>query len=106
MKTLITFSFAAFIFTAASAQEKNPTPVGPETKPAMNVQTQQNTQNTSTPKTNKSAKSEPKKSQNAKEVKSVDNKIAVSDPGASDRKKDPSNTSEKKTPSNSGVSPK
>lgn len=123
MKTLLTIVAAAFIFTAASAQEKRassaPQPV-PMTSPAMKTQNtqnadQQNSQNSTAPKptatTTETKKSDSKAESAPASIPPVDNKIAVSDPGApgekSNTKKATSQPADSKKATNStGVSPK
>ncbi len=132
MKTLLTIAAAAFIFTTASAQEKRassaPQPV-PMTAPAMktqNTQTpqtkseaapQQNSQTAPAPKPSGTSTQTKKGTDNKAEtapasIPPVDNKIAVSDPGAPGEKSNtkktatPQPTETKKATNSTGVSPK
>lgn len=121
MKTLLTLTAVAFIFTAASAQERTstatPQPL-PMAAPAMKVQnTQQNSQNSTAPKSTgtstetKEATKGTAAPKSAEAAPPVDNKIAVSDPGApgdkaNTKKAADTKSSEKKGTPTSGVSPK
>lgn len=129
MKTLLTIAAAAFIFSAASAQERKssatPQPV-PMTAPAIKTQNVQNPQSTSeaAPQQNSQNPTAPKPSATTTETKKgtdgkaetapappVDNKIAVSDPGApgeksGTKKAAPQPAESKKATNTTGVSPK
>ena len=119
MKTLTTLSavaIAAFVFSSASAQDKteSPTPQAlPMAAPATKVQntqnSQQNSQNSAAPKPAGTTKVADSKAESAPPV---DNKIAVSDPGAPGEKSstkkeaDPHPAKTKKAENSTGVSPK
>ena len=119
MKTLLTLSAAALIFSAAQAQEKTVAPTAlPMAAPAMKMQNTQNAQqnsnqnSTSTKSTGSTTADPTKKSADKKEEAAppVDNKIAVSDPGvpadkSSKKSAGSTQTTEKKT-ATTGVSPK
>ena len=117
MKTLITLSTVALIFSAVQAQEKTSTsaPVAlPMTAPAMKTQnTQQSSQNSTAPKSTGTTADPTKKSAGDKKEEAappVDNKIAVSDPGVpadkSSKKSAGSTQSSEKKTATTGVSPK
>jgi hypothetical protein len=126
MKKIITFSsvaFAAILFstaplpTVASAQAGTQQPsVSPQPLPvAAPAMKQQNTQqNSSTAKPNSTAKSAKANDKKTETAPPVDNKIAVSDPGAPSDKSSSSKAASATTPtdtkknskSNTGVSPK
>jgi|ERR1051325_4860708 hypothetical protein len=116
MKTLLTIAAAALVVSVASAQSNVPTgapkPI-PMAAPAMKVQnTQQNSssQNSTDKKTTGTTATDSKSADSKKATPPVDNKIAVSDPGApgdkADAKKADTKSTDKKTAPTTGVVPK
>lgn len=119
MKTLLTLASFALIVSASAQTTEAPKPM-PMAAPAMKVQNTQNSQNSTAPKSTsgttdtKTSGTETKKAapdKSAEAAPPVDNKIAVSDPGASgdnksNTKKADTKSAEKKAAPTSGVSPK
>ena len=97
---------ALVILPAAAFTQDRPTPTGtgPEVKPSFNVTDKKSSNQPEVQSEQKSPNEQPPSQQ-------IDNKIAVSDPGApadkaNDKKKAPASPAEKKVNPEKGISPK